>query len=59
MSLKYEPVSVEIESCAPSYEQGTPVGQAARVFGDRLVSAPLLADNEKLQEQEEAGRRLA
>ena len=26
MSLKNEPVSVEIESCAPSYEQGTPVG---------------------------------
>ena len=25
MSLKNEPVSVEIESCAPSYEQGTPV----------------------------------
>ena len=25
-SLKNEPVSVEIESCAPCYEQGTPVG---------------------------------
>ena len=26
MSLKNEPVSVEIESCAPSHEQGTTVG---------------------------------
>ena len=26
MSLKNEPVSIEIESCAPSYEQGNPVG---------------------------------
>ena len=25
MSLKNEPVSVEIESCAPSYKQGTEV----------------------------------
>ena len=39
MSLKNEPVSVEIESCAPSYEQGTPVGLSDKGGGRYLQKA--------------------